>query len=163
MKSGEVTPELVDQVREDIKAKLDVLGDSTREAVPFAEGISSVVTTWDGVCQVEAVIDPDVSTLLEGDAPLRACLVAIAIEGVSNAVRHGGSTAVDLRMSIDGDAGVVLVYVASRAPHREELPSLRISGLGMRQINDCAITWNLEVKPDGQILRAALPSRLLLT
>ena len=163
MKSGEVTPELVDQVRSDIAAKLDVLGDSTREAVPFAEGISSVVTTWDGVCQVEPVIDPDVSTLLEGDAPLRACLVAIATEGVSNAVRHGGSTAVDLRMSIDDDAGVVLVDMASRAPHREDLPPLRTSGLGMRQIDDCAITWSLEVKPDGQSLCAALPSRLLST
>ena len=161
MKSGEVTPELVDQVRADIKAKLDVLGDSTREAVPFAEGISSIVGTWEGVCQVEPVIDPDVSRLLDGDAPLRACLVAIATEGVSNAVRHGGSTAVDLRMSIDSDAGVVLVNMASRAPHRQELPPLRTSGLGMRQINDCAITWKLEVEPDGQCLRAALPSRLL--
>ena len=163
MKSGEVTPELVDQVRSDITAKLDVLGDSTREAMPFAEGISSVVTTWDGVCHVEPVIDPEVSKLLDGDAPLRACLVAIAIEGVSNAVRHGGSTAVDLRMSIDGDAGVVLVDMASRAPHRDEIPPLRTSGLGMRQINDCAITWSLEVKPDGQNLCAALPSRLLST
>ena len=161
MKSGEVTPELVDQVRAHIKAKLDVLGDSTREAVPFAEGISSIVGTWEGVCQVEPVIDPDVSRLLDGDAPLRACLVAIATEGVSNAVRHGGSTAVDLRMSIDSDAGVVLVNMASRAPHRQELPPLRTSGLGMRQINDCAITWKLEVEPDGQCLRAALPSRLL--
>ena len=161
MKSGEVTAELVDQVRADIKAKLDVLGDSTREAVPFAEGISSIVGTWEGVCQVEPVIDPDVSRLLDGDAPLRACLVAIATEGVSNAVRHGGSTAVDLRMSIDSDAGVVLVNMASRAPHRQELPPLRTSGLGMRQINDCAITWKLEVEPDGQCLRAALPSRLL--
>jgi hypothetical protein len=163
MNSGDVTPQLIDQVRADIKAKLDVLGDSTREAVPFAEGISSIVTTWDGVCHVEPVIDPDVSTLLEQDAPLRTCLVAIATEGVSNAVRHGGSTAVELRMSIDGDEGVVHVDMASRAPHREELPQLRTSGLGMRQLNDCAITWRLEVKPDGQILRAALPSRLLLT
>ena len=161
MKSGEVTPELVDQVRADIKAKLDVLGDSTREAVPFEEGISSIVMTWDGVCQVEPSIDPDVSRLLDGDAPLRACLVAIATEGVSNAVRHGGSTAVDLRMSIDSDAGVVLVDMASRAPHREELPPRRTSGLGMRQINDCAITWKLKVEPDGQSLQAALPSRLL--
>ena len=161
MKSGEVTAELVDQVRADIKAKLDVLGDSTHETTPFLEGISSIVGTWEGVCQVEPVIDPDVSRLLDGDAPLRACLVAIATEGVSNAVRHGGSTAVDLRMSIDSDAGVVLVNMASRAPHRQELPPLRTSGLGMRQINDCAITWKLEVEPDGQCLRAALPSRLL--
>jgi hypothetical protein len=163
LNSGEVTSQLIDQVRADIRAKLDVLGDSTRDAVPFAEGISSIVTTWDGVCQVEPAIDPDVATLLDDDAPLRACLVAIATEGVSNAVRHGGSDAVNLRMSIDGDAGVVLVDMASRAPHRDELPSLRTSGLGMRQINDCAITWDLEVKPDGQSLRAALPSRLLST
>ena len=161
MTSGEVTSQLIDQVRADINVKLDVLGDSTREAVPFKEGISNIVTTWDGVCQVEPVIDPDVVSLLDGDTPLRACLVAIATEGVSNAVRHGGSTAVDLRMSIDGDAGVVLVDMASQAPHREELPSLRASGLGMRQINDCAISWELEVKPDGQRLRASLPSRLL--
>lgn len=161
MKSGEVTPELVDQVRGDIKSKLDVLGDSTRDTVPFAEGIASIVSTWDGVCRVEPLIDPEVSRLLDGDAPLRACLMAIATEGVSNAVRHGGSTAVDLRMSIDCDAAVVLVNMASQAPRREELPPLRTSGLGMRQINDCAITWNLEVKPDGQTLRAALPSRLL--
>lgn len=163
MKSGEVTPELVDQVRSDISRKLDVLGDSTRDAVPFDEGISSIVTTWDGVCQVDPSIDPDVSRLVEGDPPLRACLVAIATEGVSNAVRHGGSTVVDLRMAIDSDAGVVLVNMASRAPHRDLLPPRRSSGLGMRQINDCAITWDLEVKPDGQSLRAALPSRLLST
>lgn len=161
MKTGEVTPELVDQVRGDIKAKLDVLGDSTRYTVSFAEGIASIVSTWDGVCRVEPLIDPEVSRLLDGDAPLKACLMAIATEGVSNAVRHGGSTAVDLRMSIDHYAAVVLVNMASQAPHREELPPLRTSGLGMRQINDCAITWTLEVKPDGQTLRAALPSRLL--
>ncbi len=159
--SGEVTSELMDQVRGDIGRKLDVLGAATRDSVSFEEGVSNIVTTWDGVCQVEPEVDADVLALLDDDVPLRACLVAIATEGVSNAVRHGGSTAVHVRITLDREHAVVLVRMESRAPHRDDLPLPGSRGLGTRQIDECATTWALELGPGGQSLKASFPSRRL--
>lgn len=159
--SGEVTSELMDQVRGDIGRKLDVLGAATRDSVSFEECVSNIVTTWDGVCQVEPEVDADVLALLDDDVPLRACLMAVTTEGVSNAVRHGGSTAVHVRITLDREEAVVLVHLESRAPHRHDLPSPGSRGLGTRQIDECATTWALELWPGGQSLKASFPFRRL--
>ena len=106
-------------------------------------------------------VDPEVSALVADDAPLRACTIAIATESVSNAIRHGKSASVDLRMSVDSTAREVILDMETCSPTQAEGRPSGSTGLGTRQLDECATSWALEIRPEGQRLRANLPSRLL--
>ena len=138
-----------------------MLADASRYSVPLDVGLQSIAATWDGVCRIELVVAPDVSALVARDAPLRACTIAIATESASNAIRHGKSTSLQLRMSLDSAAGEVILEMDSCSPTQVDGRPSGSTGLGTRQLDECATTWTLEIRPDGQRLRAALPSRLL--
>ena len=159
MRAGSVSPELIDQVRIDIARDLDVLGDATRNAAPLDEGIASIVSTWEGVCEIEVYVDPVAADIVAEDAPLRACTVGIASEAISNAVRHGKSTTADLRICVEPERDAVLIEVDSRTSARSDAPVLSAEGLGTRQLDECTTSWSLQVRPEGQHLTAVLPSR----
>jgi hypothetical protein len=160
MVSGAVTPQLVDQLRRDVARDLDVLSDATRIALPLDEGIAGIIATWDGVCFIEASIDPAVTDLVASDAPLRSCAIAVATEAISNAVRHGKSTRITLSMSLSS-AQEVLIEVDSVALQGPARTAPVTAGLGTRQLDECTTWWTLELTPGGQHLKVALPSRLL--
>ena len=163
MRAGSVSPELLDQVRIDIARDLDVLGDATRNAAPLDKGIASIVSTWEGVCEIEVYVDPVAADIVAEDAPLRACTVGIASEAISNAVRHGKSTTADLRIRVEPERDAVLIEVDSRTPARSDAPVLSAEGLGTRQLDECTTSWSLQVGPEGQHLTAVLPSRRALS
>jgi hypothetical protein len=161
MKSGTVTGDLMERIRTEVSRELDVLADVTRYSVPLDEGLESIAATWDGVCQIDTVVEPEVAHLVTDDAPLRACVIAIATESVSDAIRHGKSTSVALWMSLDSVAAEVIVDMESCCPPRHDIAPSGSTGLGTRQLDECATSWALELAPEGQHLRVALPSRLL--
>lgn len=159
MRAGSVPSELVDQVRVDIARDLDVLGDATRNAAPLDDGIASIVSTWEGVCDIAVDVEPAAAVAVAADAPLRACAVGIATEAISNAVRHGKSTTADLRIVLGPAQDAVVIEVDSRAPVDADRPMGGAVGLGTRQLDECTTSWALTVGPRGQHLRAVLPSR----
>ena len=159
MRTGGVSPQLMDQVRADIARDLDVLGDATSNAVSLDDGIASIIGTWEGVCGIDVDVDQDAAEIAAEDAPLRACAVAIASEAISNAIRHGKSTAIDLRVRLDAEQSDVLIEMDSLAPGSAGAPVPNAVGLGTRQLDECTTSWYLELAPEGQHLRAVLPSR----
>jgi signal transduction histidine kinase len=161
LKTGDVTPDLIERLRRDVAREIDVLADVTRYSVPLDVGLQSIAATWDGVCRIEMTVDPEVSALVANDAPLRACTIAIAVESVSNAIRHGKSASVDLRMSADSAARELILEMETCSPTQAEVRPSGPTGLGTRQLDECATSWALEIRPEGQRLRANLPSRFL--
>jgi hypothetical protein len=161
LKTGDVTPDLIERLRRDVAREIDVLADVTRYSVPLDVGLQSIAATWDGVCRIEMTVDPEVSALVANDAPLRACTIAIAVESVSNAIRHGKSASVDLRMSADSAARELILEMETCSPTQAEVRPSGPTGLGTRQLYECATSWALEIRPEGQRLRANLPSRFL--
>lgn len=163
MRSGTVTADLIDLIRSDVGREIDVLADVTRYSVPLDEGLESITATWDGVCRIHTIVEPEVAHLVSEDAPLRSCVIAIATESVSNAIRHGKSTSVELRISLDSVAAEVIVDMESGRPPQHDTAPSGSTGLGTRQLDECATSWSLELAPEGQHLRVALPSRVLTT
>jgi len=160
LRSGTVTPELLDQLRDDVATDLDVLADATSNAASLDDGLDSIVGTWEGVCAIDVYVDPDAAEVAAEDAPLRACAIAIATEAVSNAVRHGASTSAALRMTLDAPHATLVIDVDSRAPGGAQKSLSESTGLGTRQLDECTTEWALTVASDGQHLRAVLPTRV---
>jgi len=159
LESDTVTPELLEQLRWDVARELDVLGDATRDSLSLEQGVHSIQATWEGVCTIDTVIETDVDQLLGGDAPLRACVIAVVTEAISNAIRHGKAQSVDLWIRADREVMAVIIEMTSLAGPGAELPATVGAGLGTRQLDECSTAWSLDVTAKGQQLVVVLPVR----
>lgn len=143
--------DLIDGVRSDLMKVLDVLRSPQEDVSSLSASLSRIVGMWEGVCDVTTAVDPEASEEIESDVVVRACVIDIVTDAVSNAVRHAKakSVGVDLRVEDDGlritvtDDGAV-----TPKPGRE--------GLGTALLNECALSWSLSSSEPGHTLTAVL-------
>jgi hypothetical protein len=64
-------------------------------------------------------------------------------------------------MSADSAARELILEMETCSPTQAEVRPSGPTGLGTRQLDECATSWALEIRPEGQRLRANLPSRFL--
>lgn len=98
-------------------------------------GIQDVVDFWAGMCAVELEIDPAVHT--ETDVEVCEAIQVIALEMISNAIRHGKATAMTIavrRESAD--------YIRITATNNGRVVSAkRRPGLGVVLFDELAVDW----------------------
>ena len=118
--------------------------------------LSDTTETWQGLASIVWRVSPGAESVLAQD-PLCARAVAdLATEAVSNAVRHGRATRVDVDIEVDGDVGVSgdglmrLVVIDDG-----QVPESRGAGLGTTLLTRCTYDWSLV--PDPTTLTARLP------
>lgn len=159
LRDGAVDPQAIEQVRSELLASLDVLVHPTNRVSTMDDGIARMSATWEGIITISTAFGADAVRALDADDPLRSCVIDIATEAVSNAVRHGAATRADIGIDLDTTAhasqlSVLRLRITSDAspPKGESAP-----GLGTRLIEDCTIEWELRTDDSGQTLCALLP------
>jgi hypothetical protein len=99
------------------------------------QGIQDVVDFWAGMCAIELEFDPDVQA--ETDVEVCEAIQVIALEMISNAIRHGKATAMTIgirRESAD--------YIRITATNDGRLVSRkRQTGLGTVLFDELAVEW----------------------
>lgn len=148
-----LTPELIESVRDDLLAVLDVLNAPDSAVVSLDDGMARIVWTWVDVCEVTTFVDLDARALIGTDASLRACVLDIATEAVSNAVRHGRARVMSI--SITAGDRTIVIDVADDGP--QTLGTLT-PGIGSALLDECALAWSLAQTGTGHTLHAVLPT-----
>ncbi|MFM8896155.1 MAG: hypothetical protein ACKOE2_12500, partial [Actinomycetales bacterium] len=153
VRSGQASAALVDELRTSLLRQIDVLGADEPEALPLQEVLDRVIGTWDGLCEVIIDVGDRARTGLDDDLVLRAIVVEIVSEAVSNAVRHGRATRAHVILSVQSD-GMLLVRAVDNGLNAT--PD-RGRGLGSRLLDECAMHWSRQANVDGHTLQALLP------
>jgi len=149
--ADEVTPEVVARVLADVeRAKAALAGPSTFGG-SAAQLLGEVAEAWEGLCDLELDIAPDVLAEVERDTTSATCLVELVKELVSNAHRHGGATRIRISAVLDDDRELTLVCVDDGAP----VPMDVEPGLGFRMFDELTRWWRID-RADG-VIRAAIP------
>ncbi|MFZ1362991.1 MAG: hypothetical protein WAS05_08685 [Candidatus Nanopelagicales bacterium] len=108
---------------------------------------------WKGIAEIEVDLDESTMLVLSQDAVASEILLSVVEESISNAIKHGSATKVDLVVHLDTDKTVSLVLIDNGRSDS----SLRKEGVGTKQLNDCALTWDRASGLNGTTLSATLP------
>jgi signal transduction histidine kinase len=105
----------------------------------IAEEIQRKVSLWDGLCEFEIRIEPDVET----DSGTNAAVVGRIIEeAISNAIRHGKASHVDISVEHDQDGQLIITVVDDGIGPQSQQP-----GIGSAFLDQVSGGhWSLEAK-----------------
>ena len=153
VRAGRPTESLLEEIRTDLRTTVDVLDAPELVGPPLQEALARIIGTWAGICDVSAQVDRDVRECLDADRVAGSTVVDLLTEAVSNAVRHGGATRVDVRVEGEGPDVIRLTVRDDGSPASGSLGA----GLGTSLLEGCTLEWSRTEVPGGQVLEALLP------
>lgn len=115
--------------------------------------VELLVSTWAGVCEVEADVSVEVSDALETDWVAAGTAADVLIEAVSNSAVHGGASRVWITLTLLNERTLLIKVMNNGSPAAVEAPS----GLGSQFLEDVSIAWEREPVDGGVVLRVWLP------
>lgn len=155
IREGTVQLGVLESVRGELLAGLDVLHEADAEVTTLELGLDRMTITYAGLCEIESTVSPAADSVIAADGVLRSCVIDIVTEAVSNAVWHGKADQARIEVGLDPQAAdVLLIEVSSNG--RGSAESER-RGLGSQQLDDWTLVWSREIGEHGTVLSAALP------
>ncbi len=151
--SGAVSPVGLDGLERDLQEAL-TSALSPAQPRPLADVLTDVADTWQGLAAVAWAVEPKAIEAIDRDPLCTLVLADLASEAVSNAVRHGKATAVDIAVDLD-DGRDDLVRL--RVTDNGSVPETEGAGLGTALLTRCTYDWSLSRGPT--TLTARLPCR----
>ena len=154
--SGAVSPVGLENLERDLQEAL-TSALAPAEPRPLAEVLTDVADTWQGLATVAWKVDPAATECIDRDPLCTQVLADLASEAVSNAVRHGKATRVDVEVDLDGEGDDL---VRLRVTDNGSVPDAEGAGLGTTLLTRCTYDWSLSRGPT--TLTARLPCGALV-
>lgn len=145
----------LDLAKKDLERAIAALSNPPATELKFSSAMKELADTWQGVCEVEFDISPELKKIIAKDARLSMCMNEIFKEAVSNAVRHGDARRAQISLKIAG-SGLIEVRVANDG----NPPAARgRKGVGSALLDELTLDWQLSVveNRDQTVLLAHLP------
>lgn len=155
IQAGTVELGIVDQIRTELLAGLDVLHEADGRVVTLDDGIRRMHATWEGVCSVSEHVSQDAGDILAQSGVLRSIVMDLMTEEVSNAVWHGHATHAWVRLEVTGENSDQLlldVFTDGRG-----IEDAKRRGLGTQLLDECSLAWRREPSSTGDRSTAVLP------
>lgn len=145
----------LDAAKKDLDRAIEALTKPPVSKINFAPAMKELIATWQGVCDVEVEVSPELKKVISRDVRLSLCVNEILKEAVSNAVRHGDAQKAWVRVGAPA-GGVIELSVTNDglAP-----TNAGRKGVGSGLLDELTVDWSLGYDPDKSqtILRARLP------
>jgi len=145
-------------VRQDLKRAETALQNHPLRHIELTNSIEELSSAWSGVCDVKVSVSERATRALQRNFETMFSVNEIMREAISNAVRHGSSTRVDIE--IDRVQDEVIEFICR---NNGTLLTVQASqGLGFEMMNELTTEWSLttEEKSGLTALRARIPVSL---
>lgn len=140
---------IIAQLHDQLSEQLDPHSVRNSDA-DWREALQRVQVLWQGLCEVRTNIDDAAAHQMDIDRVGSAIAMEIVSEAVSNAVRHGKASAVEVSMAVNG--GLLDLTIANDGLQ----PAAKEPGLGTQLLQECALAWRREATPSGVALSVSL-------
>lgn len=142
MEAGEIAQVDLEELRADLQSSLISALAPMDAPRPVADVLNEVTETWDGVARVTCQVFAAAGDALAADQLCTQVVTDLATEAVSNAVRHGGATSVEVSINMDEHVdGLGLVVL--RVVDDGKVPEEGLPGLGTALLTRCTYDWSL--------------------
>jgi len=130
--------------------KRDLLTRIREEPPPAREGVEAILSLWSSALRIEVDVADELWDLLDDD-PGRASTVVDALsEGLTNAVRHGRGTAVQVGITHDAMDDLVIVELRSEGTIADAPPTS--PGIGLDSLRRSASALSLRTEDEQVVL-----------
>lgn len=129
----------IDLVLQDLNRAKIALSKTPEVDVNLSAALNDLVSTWQGICDVEWVCTGRADRAISRDANTRMCVNEIAKEAVSNAVRHGEAKNVWIEIDRSSDE-LLLVTVSNNG---RAVPANFVPGVGSQMLDGLTLDWSL--------------------
>jgi signal transduction histidine kinase len=145
-----LSPEMVEAVERDIATALAKL-DGSNLIEPFEPVMTQIQEVWDGVAEVRAASLPsELKDVFANNPTASSCSLEIIREAVSNAVKHGKASLIEVSITLTGDS-FLSIEVKNNG---KMVPTDKRPGYGSQILDEVAFEWSLENLADGVNLKA---------
>jgi two-component sensor histidine kinase len=141
-----ITENVKSQIIADLQRALDSLiqGNTDNQNLEF--NISEIRSVWEGICEVEFEVSQQVFDKAHSDPIINQVINEILKELVSNAVRHGNASKVQIRLTLESPLELQIVaYNDGTKPVKD-----RVESVGSRMLEafclDRSLQWNSTTK-----------------
>ena len=118
------------------------------DSISLSEEVQRKVQLWSGLCDITIDVDP---MLTEIQGRLARDVGRVVEEGLSNAIRHGNATSIQVRVSRSNSSVNIEVDDNGTGPQRG------LPGLGSSLLDSVSPVWKLSALPVGARLSVELP------
>lgn len=148
---GPLTAEDLVKVREDIARAINALTDTKSGSIDLEEVVEELIDLWDGVCDIDVAISPEVVNLVNLDLTAVHCTNEFLKECINNAIKHGKASQIDIRAKLL-ESGAVEVQVENNG----QVSALNQSGLGTRILDEITINWSRTQTGQGTLVSGVI-------
>ena len=155
LNAADANQKTLDLAKKDLERAIAALTKPPTSEPKLAQSIKELIATWQGVCDVEFEVSPELKKIIAKDARLSMCVNEIVKEAVSNAVRHGDAQNATISLTAFSSA-LIQLEVINDGFH----PTSRMrKGLGAAMLDELTVDWQLSVDKnrDQTVLLAHLP------
>lgn len=121
--------------------------------------VEETASVWQGICDIELRAEPATVTELASDPVANDLVISIVQDAISNAIRHGGASIVEVTL----DQSTLNLVTLKVIDNGTKGIGSGTAGLGTHMLQDCTTSWSLKPNNEslpassGSILKATLP------
>lgn len=149
--AGKVSEEVLREAREELES-LTSFTVGAKQYPTFDKAIDELRMLWGDAVSISTKVDPKAAKHTAKNDILRAMLVDVCAEAVTNAIKHGKAKKVDIHVT-EADTSVNLTVLNDGLP----LQKTRTPGEGSKLIEEVAVEYSIHNTSRGVLLEANLP------
>ncbi|AXE53853.1 hypothetical protein [Aurantimicrobium sp. MWH-Uga1] len=149
-----LTKKDIEYVRQPIAEALLLLKEPDTKTQNIEESIQELIELWSGAVAINLDISLDLTQHIEASEGTNRVLAEILREAISNAIRHGDATEVDVHLALDPKGQDILLVVSNNGFPVSEAST---PGLGTQLLNDLTIMWTRKNDANRVVLEATVP------
>lgn len=151
------TLELVESILDDIRRTLPTVVVQRASEATVRTELAALATAWKPLVVVTYSVDEETAKRLETDPVCAGITLDVAVEAVSNAVRHGDATRINVGLTSEQDRAVSIEIHDDGNGWESAAGDQRGHGLGVRQLDMCALRWAYASTPGANRFTADFP------
>ena len=137
LRQGNLTEAELLKVRADINRAISSITSESNLDIDLEQELEDLIDLWDGVCDIDIAIKPEIFELLAADPTATYCINEFVRECVNNAIKHGRSS--EIKVTVEHlEPATLTVFVENNG----EVNTANQAGLGTRILDEITIDWN---------------------
>ena len=139
------TKKLIQTVNADLESALEVLKFDSLEAPDLKSVLAQIGEVWSGTCEIYLGVSKNVYQITKKNALLSEAVVEVLREGISNAIKHGQATEIDVEAKVSGKLIELFIVNNGKAPVNKAG-----KGFGSKLYDELTLSWQLSETADGR-------------
>lgn len=139
------TKKLIQTVNADLESALEVLKFDSLEAPDLKSVLAQIGEVWSGNCEIYLGVSKNVYQITKKNALLSEAVVEVLREGISNAIKHGQATEIDVEAKVSGKLIELSIVNNGKAPVNKAG-----NGFGSKLYDELTLAWQLSETADGR-------------